>query len=315
MATLSYVDVGVDISKHHLDFYLHQVKKAFRISNSAEGIHQLKNVLMQYTIGQIVCESTGGYETLLCNTMQQSNYKMWCVEPKRIKAFITSEGIKAKTDKIDAKMIALFASQKQCAYEQIQISEDNKKLKNLVAVKAIMTENASVLKTQLKQFFDKDSSAYLKRQLRSLEKDIEKISNQINMLIKSNQEFENKAEIMTSIPGIGKTTAATFLAFLPEMGKVNNKAAAALVGVAPYVKQSGCYKGKARISGGRSQLRKVLYMAALSAIMHNPKLKVFYKRLIDDGKAHKVAMVAVMRKLVTYMNTLVKKGEKWNVVT
>lgn len=313
MVTVSHVDVGVDISKKHLDFYLHQVKKAFRVPNSPEGMDEVANVLSQYTIGQVVCESTGGYGQLMSKTLHQSNYKVWCVEPRRIKAFIASEGIKAKTDKIDAKMIALFASQKQCAYEPVQISDNTAKLKNLVAVRTSMTSNAAELKTQLQQFFDEDSKRYLNKQLCFLEKQISKISSQIDVLIEGDNDFKNKAKIITSIPGVGIGTAATFIALLPEIGKVDNKSAAALVGVAPYIKQSGYLKGQAHIGGGRAQLRRILYMAAVSAIRHNQKLADFYQRLIAAGKKFKVAIVAVMRKLVIYMNTLIRKGDMWNI--
>ena len=136
MATLSYVDVGVDISKKHLDICLHQTGKSFRIVNSEHGLEKLSNLLSQFEVGQIACEATGGYERLLCKSLSNQNYKVWCVQPKRIKAFIESEGIKVKTDKIDAKMIALFASQKSCSYKPIQKSDDNEKLRNLVALRA-----------------------------------------------------------------------------------------------------------------------------------------------------------------------------------
>ncbi len=315
MSKVSKVDVGVDISKKHLDFCFHQVGKAIRVPNSMEGLNKLKSLLVQYEIGQVVCESTGGYESLMCKELRNSKYKVWCVEPRRIKAFIASEGIRAKTDKIDAKMIALFASQKQCSYEPNQRSESNEKLKNFVALKASMTVWAAELKTQLHQAADSECLKYLTKNLRFLEKQIESLSKQIDALIEGDSDFKNKAKIITSIPGIGSGTAEMFLAALPEMGKVNNKAAAALVGVAPYIKQSGCYKGQAHISGGRSMLRSIIYMAALTAIKYNSKLVAFYQRLIAAGKKFKIAIVAVMRKLVTYMNTLVRKGELWNPAT
>lgn len=312
MATLSHVDVGVDVSKLHLDVCLHQTGKALRIANSERGLAKFSELLSSHTVGQIVCESTGGYENLMCKTLRKQSYKVWPVQPKRIKAFIESEGIKAKTDKIDAKMIALFASQKSSSYEIIQRSDDNEKLRNLVALKASTTISAAELKTQLQQVSDADCLNYLNKNLKFLEKQIEKISNQIDSLINDNETFAQTTKIITSIPGIGNGTAEMFTALMPELGKVNNKAAAALVGVAPYIKQSGSFKGQAKISGGRAQLRSILYMAAITAIRHNVVLKAFYERLINTGKAFKVAIVAVMRKLVVYMNVLMKKGELWN---
>lgn len=312
MAILSHIDIGVDVSKKHLDIYLHQEKKAFHVPNTVEGINKFISSIKQYNVRQIVCESTGGYEYLMCKMLKNSGYKVWRVEPKRIKAFIVSEGVKAKTDKIDAKMIALFASQKECAYESIQQSDDNEKLRSLVSLRASMTTHAAEIKTQLQQVVDPDCIKYLNKNLCTLEKQIKKISEQIDALINDNNEFKNIKEIVTSIPGIGKGNAEMFIALLPEFGKVNNKEAAALVGVAPYIRQSGCLSGQAKISGGRAPLRSVLYMAAVSAIKHNTRLAVFYQRLITAGKKFKVAIVAVMRKLVVYMNTLVRKGELWD---
>jgi transposase len=312
MTILSHIDIGVDVSKNHLDFYLHQEKKAIHVPNTEKGINKFISSIKQYDVRQIVCESTGGYERLMCKMLQNSGYKVWRVEPKRIKAFIVSEGVKAKTDKIDAKMIALFASQKECAYEPIQKSDKSEKLKNLVALRASMTANAAEIKNQLQQIVDPDCIKYLKKNLCLLEKQIKKISEQIDALINDDSEFKNIKKIVTSIPGIGTGNAEMFIALLQELGKVNNKEAAALVGVAPYISQSGCSKGQAKISGGRAPLRSVLYMAAVSAIKHNARLAVFYQRLIAAGKKFKVAIVAVMRKLVVYMNTLVRKGEVWN---
>lgn len=312
MATLSQVNVGVDVSKKHLDIHLHPIDKTMRMSNSEKSIKQLLNLLSQYEVGQIACEATGGYERLMSKALTQANYKVWRIQPKRIKAFIVSEGIKAKTDKIDAKMIALFASKKSSSYEAIQRSDNNEKLKNLIMLKSSITVSIATIKTQLQQVYDPDCLELLKKQLSFLEKQSSQLEEKIKVLIKDDKETYEKAKLISSIPGIGDGVTAMTLAILPELGKIGNKQAAALVGVAPFIKQSGDYKGKARISGGRSPLRHVLYMAAITAIKHNPVLIKFYKRLIDAGKPFKVAIVAVMRKLVVYMNVLVRKGELWN---
>lgn len=313
MVMLSHVDVGVDVSKKHLDVCLHQTGKAIRVINSEQGLRQFSELLSLHKVGQIVCEATGGYESFMCKTLRKQNYKVWPVQPKRIKAFIESEGIKAKTDKIDAKMIALFASQKSCSYDIVPQSDDNEKLRNLVALKASTTTAAAELKTQLQQVIDDDCLRYMNKQLKFLEKQIEKISAQIDDLVNENDVFSQTKKIITSIPGVGTGTAEIFMALMPELGKVNSKAAAALVGVAPYIKQSGSCKGQAKIAGGRAQLRSIIYMAAISAIRHNSVLKNFYERLKNGGKSFKVAIVAVMRKLIIYMNVLMRKGELWNL--
>lgn len=312
MATLSHVDVGVDVSKLHLDVCLHQTRKTLRIANSERGIKQLTKILSLHEVGQIACEATGGYERLMCKTLSKQNYKVWCVQPKRIKAFIESEGIKAKTDKIDAKMIALFASQKSSSYQPFQRSDENEKLRSFVLLRTSRTAFAAEIKTQLQQITEPECVDYLNKHLNFLEQQIDDISAQVCNLIKENKDFTQAKETITSIPGLGNGTAEIFMALMPELGKVNSKVAAALVGVAPYIKQSGSYKGHAKISGGRAQLRSILYMAAITAIRYNPILKAFYERLINAGKIFKVAIVAVMRKLVVYMNVLMKKGVLWN---
>ncbi len=312
MVKLSYVDVGVDISKKHLDIHLHQTNKTMRMENSKQGLDKLIILLSQYEVGQVACEATGGYERLMCKTLIHANYKVWRIQPRLVRAFIVSEGIKAKTDRIDAKMIALFAFKKQRPYEPIHQSDSNEKLKNLVALKSSLTNKAAQVKTQLKQAYDHDCLKILTKHLNFLKKQISKLEIKISTLIKSDNEFRDKAQQISSIPGVGNGTIAMTLAMLPELGKIGNKQIASLTGVAPYIKQSGNYKGKARIGGGRSQLRRVLYMAALSAIQHNFVLINFYQRLIADGKPFKVAIVAVMRKLIIYMNTLVREKKLWN---
>jgi transposase len=315
MIKLPKVYVGVDISKKYLDICLHPLNKTARIVNSAQGIEQLLKLLTNFEVEQIACEATGGYERAMYQALANAHYKVWRVEPKRIKAFIVSEGIKAKTDKIDAKMIALFASKKSPSYESVQLSDQDDQLRNLVALKSSLTTTAAMVKTQLQQAYNADCIKILTKHLHFLEKQIAALESKITVLIKNDVELDKKAQIITSIPGIGKGTASVILAMLPELGKIDNKHAAALVGVAPFIKQSGNCKGYAKISGGRSAIRCILYMAALSAINHNSVLVGFYKRLVSAGKKAKVAIVAVMRKLVVYMNTLVRKSELWKTST
>jgi transposase len=314
MVTVTRVDIGVDVSKKFLDVHFHPIKKAMRINNDTDGLNELLKHLSQYSVKQVVCEATGGYEKPMQKALMKKGLNVWIVNPRRIKAFIVSEDIKAKTDKLDAKMIALFASQKHSAYKPIQHTDEDEKLKALVSLKASVTASASGYKTQLQQQSDTDCIKYLKQLLHTTEKNIKKINQQINDLIKQDEGLVRKAQIISSIPGAGEGTVAVCLSMLPELGNIDNKKIASLVGVAPHIKQSGNNKGKARISGGRSSVRNVLYMAAVSAITHNPKLKQFYQRLITAGKPFKVAIVAVMRKLIVIINSMVMKGELWNPV-
>ncbi len=303
--------VGVDVSKKWLDIYIHPKNEFFRISNCVIGINKLLQTLSAYNIERIVCESSGGYENLLLNLCAEAQYKIWQVDPKRIKAFIVSEGIKAKTDKIDAKMIALFASQKEPKYDKHQKSLIHCKLRALVQRKTDLTNMASMEKKRL----NGPSGLYCKENIENILKifsdNINTLDVEIQKIIDEDDDMNNRKQILESIPGIGKTTAANLIAHMPELGTVENKEAAALLGVAPYTKQSGTYKGQETISGGRFAPRCALYMAALTACRYNPVMKNFYSRLRNTGKKPKVAVVAVMNKLIVTINAMCKKNMKW----
>lgn len=312
MGTIPRVDVGVDVSKKHLDVCLHQLKKHFRVNNTPEGHVELATELKQYNIGQVSCEATGGYEGLMVKTLRGLKYRVWRVSPSRIRAFIKSQGFRAKTDKIDAEMIAWFAAVMVNTVQAIEPTEQQEKIRNLVALKVALTAEAAETKTRLQQVTDRDVIKLLTSKLNFAEKQIKALAKKIKALINSEPDSKRIEKILRSIPGIGEGTSAAIQALLPEIGQVNNKEASALVGVAPIIMQSGNHKGYAHICGGRSPLRRFLYMSAVSAIKFNSVLKKFYESLIARGKPFKVAIVAVMRKLVVYMNTLVRKGELWN---
>ena len=282
-----------------------------RVDNTQVGIEQLLQIFSHNNIAQIVCESSGGYENLLISLCAAAGYKVWRVDPKRVKAFIASEGVKAKTDKIDAKMIALFASQKEASYTQSQRSDTDEKIRALVRRKADLTEMAAIEKRRLKGPTGQFCKGSIERHLDVINQDIQSLEIEIQDLISQNAELSAKSDILQSIPGIGKSTAAALIADMPELGTIDNKKAAALLGVVPYTKQSGMYKGCETIYGGRPAPRKALYMAALCATRFNKPMRIFYGRLREKGKKPKVAVVAVMNKLVSTMNAMLRKNEKW----
>jgi transposase len=311
MKTITKNFVGVDISKNWLDVHIHPKNLSVRVDNTQIGISSLLKTFSDSNIDQIVCESSGGYENLLMSLCSDAGHKIWRVDPKRIKAFIASEGVKAKTDRIDARMIALFASQKKSTYEQSKRSDYDEKIRSFVRRKADLIEIAAMEKKRLKGPTGLYCRDRIEKFLAVINKDIEELENEIQNLIKQDEELNKKNEILQSIPGIGKTTAAALIADMPELGAIENKKAAALLGVAPYTKQSGMYKGNEVISGGRPAPRKALYMAALSAMRHNKTMKTFYTRLRDNGKKPKVAIVAVMNKFIVTINAMLRKKEKW----
>lgn len=311
MSILTNVWVGVDVSKKRLDVSIYPVmEKDFSVTNDIKGIEGLIKKLSKYQLMQMVCESSS-YETLMLQMFLKRGLPAWRVEPGRIKAFIRSEGIRSKTDQSDARMMALFASQKNKNYESIALSEEGLQLESLAKRREDLQVMLQAEKTRLLQTFD----AFCKKNIQSfitfLEKQIAAIENASDDLIHQNQDWLLKSELLKSVPGVGDVTSTKLIAQLPELGKIQDKQLAALIGLAPYARQSGMWKGKTFISGGRGGIRKILYMAALSAARCNPVLKIFYQKLRDAGKKPKVALIAVARKLLIILNAIIRKSQTW----
>lgn len=313
MKKVTNLFVGVDVSKSFLDIYLHPKNEYFRVTNSNEGIQKLLDILSIHTVTRVACESSGGYENLLLDLCRRAHYNVWQIDPKRIKAFIISEDIKAKTDKIDAKMIALFAAQKEPKYVKQEISSNHYKLRALVQRKIDLVSMASMEKKRLVGPTGLYCKENIKLILRIFDEHINALDAEIQKIIAEDYDMSNRKEILESVPGIGSATAASLIAYMPELGKIENKQAAALIGVAPYTKQSGTYQGNEMIGGGRFAPRCALYMAALAACRYNPVMKIFYNRLRGSGKKPKVAVVAVMNKLIVTVNAMCKKNTKWAI--
>lgn len=309
MTNVSQVSIGVDVSKNSLDIFIHPVGLFLKINNSKQAIIKFINQLNSYQIKQIACEATGGYEKPLTKLLEKHGYNCWTIDPRRIKGFIIAKGGKAKTDKIDAKKIAEFAEQNFQDYQAIVKTANEEKLQALVNRKSDLTQYLAAERTRLKHPSHELSISNIKKFIEILEKEIKKIDNQIAKHIAKDEKLNQKMNLLESIPGIGKATAALLVSFVPELGKLSNNKIAALIGVCPYNRESGTYKGKSFIRGGRMIPRNALYMCALTTIKHHLPLKVFYDRLIANKKPFKVAIVAVMRKLIIIANAILKKGE------
>lgn len=313
MEMVAKVFVGVDVSKKHLDIHLHPINKALRVENSQNGMNLLLSFLSDYNgcIDNIVCESTGGYEALMIATLEDAGYQTWIVEPKRIKAFIASEGIRSKTDRGDARMIALFASQKKCPYATVELTAEAKKLQALnkrrIELKKIIVAEKLRLEHKLIAFCEKST----KKHIQYLENEVSAIDCEIEKILEQDGSLKRKVEIIDSIPGIGKVSAAAILAELPELGTLDRRQVAALAGVAPFTCESGMYKGIARTYAGRDLVRKALFMVALSATRHNKLLSAFYQGLLAKGKKGMIAIVAVMRRLIVIINAMVRDNREW----
>ena len=309
---VSKIYVGVDVSKDNLDIYIEPLGKSFRIANTREAIEKFIKKLPANDGVHIGCESTGGYEKLFDKISSNHGINLWIIDPRRIKGFIISKNCKSKTDKIDALKIAQFVMENNEDYKQMKKTETEQKLLALVNRKEDLTLMVSAEKTRLNHPSHELSKKSITKMIKVLKKAIEAIELQIKNLIDADEDLKKKMALLVSIPGIGDATAALLLATVPELGTLENNEIASLVGLAPYTRESGNFKGKSFISAGRSMPRKALYMPALSAIRYYAPLKTFYGRLKSKHKPFKVALVAIMRKLIIIANVLLKKGEMCN---
>jgi transposase len=311
MKSVHKIYIGVDISKNSLDFYIYPTGKHFKIQNQQNAIECFIKSLADYDIARIACEATGGYEILLNTLLQKNGYLLWIVDPVRIKGFIISTGIKAKTDKIDAKKIAEFASKNEPNYKPLAKNLNGETLKSLVNRKKDIIKFSAIEKTRLDHPSHSEQES-IKRFIEFFAQEIMAIDQRIQNLILVDDELNEKAKLLVSIPGIGKASSSLLLSFVPELGTLSNKQIAALVGLCPYDNESGISRGKKFIKRGRAIPRNALYMCALTSVKHQLPLKIFYNRLIEKGKPFKVAIVAVMRKLIILANILLKKRELWS---
>lgn len=309
MITLSKIYVGVDVSKDNLDVFIAPLGKSFRIANSSEAVEKFIKKLPEHDGIDIGCESTGGYEKILDHGLNKHAISLRIIDPRRIKGFIVSKNCKSKTDKIDAQKIAEFIMQNDEDYKQIKKTECEVKLKALVDRKQDVTDMLSAEKTRAEHPSHALSIKRIRKMIDHFKKEILSIDKEITELINLDEALKKKRELLVSIPGIGQATAAVLLSSLPELGQIENHKIASLVGLAPYARESGNFKGKSFTSGGRAVPRKALYMCALTTIKYHLPLKEFYDRLRSNNKPFKVAMVAVMRKLIIIANVILRKGE------
>jgi transposase len=301
--------VGIDVSKRWLEVQVHGEAKSQKVGNDADGFTSLMEQMKAVQPVRIVFEATGGYEGSAVKALSEAGFIVAVVNPTRVRRFAEALGTLAKTDKIDAQVIAHFASvaQPQANGRQTPLEEQlaawverrRQLLVELVAEKNRLSTCPACLRADIEEH------------IAWLDEHIERLETDIQTCILQKAEWRERAEIIDSVPGVGLVTATTLVAELPELGQINRQKIAALVGVAPFNRDSGPKRGKRRIFGGRSGIRRTLFMAALSASKHNPVIRAFYESLLKRGKEKKVALTACMRKLLVIINAMVKKGEPW----
>jgi transposase len=306
--------VGIDIAKHSFDMATEPKAQEHHFDNETDGIRNACEILQQLQPEVIVVEPTGGYETALVRQLHAVGLPVAVVNARRIREFARATGRLAKTDKIDAQNIAHFAATLRPPAQEAP-TEQMRTMKALVARRHQLVQMHTAELNRREHAVDDAIRKSLATMLTAIEEQIEAIEQQIRALIDTTPEFQRKSEQLQSVPGIGETTAALRVTELPELGRLNRRQIAALVGVAPINRDSGIYQGKRFTGGGRRRLRARLFMPALTAIRFNPVLAEFYQRLLANGKAKMTAVVAVMRKLLTILNALIAKNENWNPKT
>jgi transposase len=306
------VFIGIDVSKVRLDIAVWGSDEHWITSNDEKGIAELIVKLKSYSPTLILLEATGGLELLLVSELALARLPVAVVNPKRIRDFARSIGQLAKTDKIDAKVIARFGFTVHPETRPLP-SEEEELLVALITRRRQVVEMLTAEKNRLHSCREAMRQR-LQEHIDWLNSELKALDKEISQFIRRTPLWKEKNRILSSVPGVGPVTSATLLASLPELGTLNRQKVAALVGVAPLNKDSGRKRGKRRVFGGRASVRSVLYMAALSASKCNPKIRSFYESLIRRGKEKKVALTACMRKLLSILNSMVHSMTEWKAV-
>lgn len=303
--------VGIDISKNSLDVHCLPDGNSFSVPNKREGHRQIISHLPKPGACLVVVEATGGYERQLVAELAAAGQHVAVVNPRQVRDFAKALGILAKTDRIDASVIARFGQQVH-PRPLAEVHEKQLELGQLVTRRRQLVDLRTAETNRKETVTSKNVRRSIQQVIDTLNKELKRVEKSILSLVESNDDWKGKAELLQSTPGVGKTTAATLLADLPELGTLNRYEIAALVGLAPFNRDSGRFKGKRSVWGGRATVRSALYMAAITAKRWNPVIRAFAQRLISQGKKPKVVTTACMRKLLVILNSMVKTQTHWN---
>ncbi|ACJ27671.1 ISSwp5, transposase [Shewanella piezotolerans WP3] len=303
------INVGVDTGKYQLDIYIRPLDIYFTVSNDEKGIKEAVRLIKKYHPERIVIEATGRLEMPFIMACANANLPFVIANPVHIKRFAGAIGQRAKTDKLDAQLIAHYSEAIKPRLSTLK-PDVMQAMSDLVGRRSQLLVMQTMEKNRL-QILPQELAMTIKPILTVFKNQITKIEDKIVKLIESNADYQAKNLILQSMKGIGKIAAASIISNLPELGYINNKEASSLVGVAPMNKESGRFKGHRKIQGGRHQVRTVLYMAMMSAIQSNPVFKETYQRLVAAGKPKKVAIIACVRKMVVILNSMLRDGVLW----
>ncbi|MGY3693499.1 transposase [Bradyrhizobium sp. USDA 3240] len=302
--------VGIDVSKDRLDVHVRPSGEAFAVARDGKGLEELVARLQVISPALIAVEATGGFETIVAAALAGAQLPLVVVNPAQIRHFAQAVGQRAKTDPIDAAVIARFVEAVK-PEPRAMPDQEARLLAELVSRRRQIIEMIVAERQREKRAENVRVRKSLARHIKVLEKELPEIDNDIDTLVRGSPVWRAKEELLVSFPGVSNTLARTFLAEVPELGALNRRQIASLAGLAPFTRQSGRWKGKSMIGGGRAKLRAGLYMAALSASRYHPQLKVFYRRLVTAGKPKMVALSAVARKVLTTLNAMLRDKKPW----
>jgi len=302
--------VGIDVSKDQLDIAIRPGEARFRESNDDSGIQALIVRLLSFKPQLILLEATGGYEILAAASLRQAGLPAHIINPRQVRDFARSSGRLAKTDKIDAAILAHFAEALKPDLRPWP-DEQQQELAALMSRRRQLVEMLVMEKNRLAMTYSPRVRKSLQTNLQSLKEQLKELEQDLDDFIRQSPVWLKKAQLLQSVPGIGPLTCQSLLAWLPELGTLNRKKIAALVGLAPFNRDSGQMRGKRTIWGGRARLRPPLYMATLAACRVNPAIRAFYLRLVAAGKSKKLALTACMRKLLIILNAILKEQQPW----
>jgi len=305
--------VGIDVAKDHVDVHVIPGGQAFSCPNDGKGVDSVVKRLKKKSPELIVIEATGGYERDLLVALKAKQLPAVLVNPRRVRDFARSIGKTAKTDSIDAFVLAVFAQKVRPQVRPIA-SDQERVLKELSCRRRQLIRMRTAEKNRLPLAGYQGVHGSIKSMIQALDKQIGDIEKDLDDIIKGDSDLCEKDQLLQTVPGVGSNTAKALLSQLPELGTIANKELASLVGVAPMNRDSGKMRGHRMITGGRAHVRSALYMATLVATRCNERIHEFYKRLVDGGKPKKVALVACMRKLLSILNSIVRKRMSYQEV-
>ena len=307
---MDFIAVGIDVSKDHLDIAVRPGGEAFTVERNAAGVEQLAERLRMVSPHVVALEATGGFETVAAATLAAAGLPVVIVNPAQVRAFAKAIGQRAKTDPIDAAVIAHFAEAIRPQVRPLP-DEATRLLADLVTRRRQIVEMIGAERQREKRMTVPHLRKSIARLIKALEKELAGLNTDIDDTVRGSPVWREKEDLLKSVPGVGPIIASTLFAELPELGRCGRRQIAAVAGLAPFTRQSGQWRGKSFIGGGRQAVRTALFMGAMVAKQHNPVLKAFFDRLVAAGRPKMIALIAVARKLLTILNAVLRDNRPW----